>query len=211
MSGYRKARNLDFDWGKYFYYDETSPTGLRWKVPRFGGEGSRIRKPGDVAGTMRSDGYINMGIQINHVRYRTLGHRVIWFLAHGSLPPEDMEIDHIDGDRRNNKLENLRAVQPAINLRNRAQSCRAKKRANAPMGVYRTDKTNILASGEPATYNYWVAGWVTEDGIRKQTRFSVEKMGEEAAYKAALEFREKMMGEMKEKLGYSDRHGEVAA
>jgi len=35
-------------------------------------------------------------------------HRVVWTLRHGYWPLGD--IDHIDGDRRNNRLDNLRLV-----------------------------------------------------------------------------------------------------
>lgn len=43
-------------------------------------------------------------------------HRVAWFLYHGSWP--EGEIDHIDGNAQNNKLENLRDVTHTENTRN---------------------------------------------------------------------------------------------
>lgn len=43
-------------------------------------------------------------------------HRVIWCLVHGHWPVND--IDHIDGDCRNNRLENLRCVTHGENLKN---------------------------------------------------------------------------------------------
>lgn len=42
-------------------------------------------------------------------------HRVIWMMVHG-VQPED--VDHIDGNRQNNRLQNLRAVTRQENLRN---------------------------------------------------------------------------------------------
>ncbi|EJU14120.1 pathogenesis-like transcriptional factor and ERF protein [Sphingomonas sp. LH128] len=43
-------------------------------------------------------------------------HRVIWAILHGEWPPND--VDHINGDRADNRLCNLRAATRAENLRN---------------------------------------------------------------------------------------------
>lgn len=43
-------------------------------------------------------------------------HRVIWCMAHGTYP---IQIDHIDGNKTNNLLSNLRAVTNAENQKNR--------------------------------------------------------------------------------------------
>jgi hypothetical protein len=45
------------------------------------------------------------------------GHRVAWAIHHGSWP--DGFIDHINGDRADNRIENLRVVSRAGNNRNR--------------------------------------------------------------------------------------------
>ena len=53
-----------------------------------------------------------------HVRVhgRTwLQHRLIWYIVHGELPSE---IDHVDGNGANNRLNNLRAVSHAENMHN---------------------------------------------------------------------------------------------
>lgn len=44
-------------------------------------------------------------------------HRVIWFLHNKAWP--DHEIDHVNGDKCDNRLENLRADTPSQNSRNR--------------------------------------------------------------------------------------------
>lgn len=46
-----------------------------------------------------------------------LAHRVIWMIVHGKIP-DGYEIDHINGDRSDNRLANLRAVAPGENQKN---------------------------------------------------------------------------------------------
>ena len=47
---------------------------------------------------------------------RLLAHRVAWALETGAWP--ENEIDHIDGDRSNNRIENLRDVSAQTNMKN---------------------------------------------------------------------------------------------
>lgn len=42
-------------------------------------------------------------------------HRIIFLFHHGYLPPE---VDHIDGNKSNNRIENLRAASHSDNLKN---------------------------------------------------------------------------------------------
>lgn len=51
---------------------------------------------------------------IGKVRY--MAHRIIWKMVHGEEP---LEIDHIDGDRANNRIVNLRSVTAQVNAKNR--------------------------------------------------------------------------------------------
>lgn len=47
-----------------------------------------------------------------------LAHRVIWALVHGQWP--NTGIDHINGDRSDNRLANLRMADQSQNMRNQA-------------------------------------------------------------------------------------------
>lgn len=67
------------------------------------------RNEGDRLGAEGSHGYL--GINIAGRSY--LAHRLAWLYVHGCWPPE--QIDHIDRDRKNNRLENLR---PCTNQQN---------------------------------------------------------------------------------------------
>jgi hypothetical protein len=61
-----------------------------------------------------------------------LGHRVAWALFYGAWPRG--HIDHINGDRADNRISNLRDVDHETNLRNMKRS---KKNTTGHVGVYR--------------------------------------------------------------------------
>ncbi|KVZ27001.1 hypothetical protein WL14_00725 [Burkholderia cepacia] len=68
---------------------------------------------GKPAGRVEANGYWH--VKIDNVLYAS--HRLIWLLAHGEWPKG--MIDHIDGDRTNNRLSNLRDVDAKGNGANR--------------------------------------------------------------------------------------------
>lgn len=68
---------------------------------------------GKAAGSLSRFGYhiIKLGRQ----QYRA--HRLAWLIVHGEWPQG--EIDHINGDRTDNRIANLRVVDRAANSQNR--------------------------------------------------------------------------------------------
>lgn len=66
---------------------------------------------GDIAGTIRN-GYVI--ISIDRKNYRA--HRLAWLYMTGKWP--DLDIDHINGIRNDNKFINLRNVSRSINIQN---------------------------------------------------------------------------------------------
>lgn len=83
-------------------------TGLfRWRVS----VGQRAR-PGSLAGTKNRKSYC--GIKIDRRIYPA--HRIAWAFCFGVWPTG--EIDHINGDRNDNRIANLRDVPKAVNVQN---------------------------------------------------------------------------------------------
>lgn len=68
--------------------------------------------PGVVVGYIRPDGY--RIITVNKIRYRA--NRLAWFYVTGEWPKFD--VDHIDGNTRNDAFNNLRDVTTAQNVQN---------------------------------------------------------------------------------------------
>ena len=73
----------------------------------------RSGKKGDRAGTITRDGYV----RIRSSGVNMLAHRLAWLFVYGSWPK--LCIDHIDGDRSNNRIANLRDVSLGVNQQNR--------------------------------------------------------------------------------------------
>ena len=73
------------------------------------------KKTGKVAGWLDSSGY--RSVAIGKIKYKV--HRLIYFMFH-RVDPGKKVIDHIDGDKINNRLINLRCVKRSVNSKNTA-------------------------------------------------------------------------------------------
>lgn len=70
------------------------------------------RKTGRPAGSRTGEGYIE--IRVNGRRY--YAHRIAWLMVTGEWPKYN--IDHINGDRADNRFANLRDVSQSVNRQN---------------------------------------------------------------------------------------------
>lgn len=91
------------------------------------------RVPGDRAGFSRPNGYVDVTV----FKIKMLAHRLAWLYMTGEHPAND--VDHRDGDRGNNRWENLRHVTRSVNLQNQRRP-RTGKKDGLPLGVTKKRK-----------------------------------------------------------------------
>lgn len=70
---------------------------------------------GSVAGSTMKTGYVRTCVD-GRSQY---AHRLVWLHVYGSWPTA--LIDHIDGNKANNRIANLRDVSPSVNQQNRTK------------------------------------------------------------------------------------------
>jgi len=102
-----------------------------WKIRR-----SNCAKHGWFSGTKRPDGYL--AISIDKKIY--LAHKLAWLWVYGELPPI---LDHIDEDKGNNKINNLRLSSKSLNGLNQAKP--HKDSTQIFRGISQTDSGKWMA------------------------------------------------------------------
>lgn len=193
-----KMRKDDVILSDYLYYDESSPTCLRWKVELRSGRGNgRVMTEVDgVAGTARNKaGYAVIGLK----SFRWLVHKVIYCLINGE-PYTSFSIDHEDGNVFNNRISNLAKKTQRANMQNRRMSS---SNTSGVTGVTRTQG------------GYWRARWYSTEleasgrrGKELSKSFSVSKLGESVAFEAACKYRADAIAMLNlSGANYKERHG----
>lgn len=176
-----KDYNLEH-WSTFFTVDESSPSGVVWKVDRGNGKSS----VGATAGYQVNTGHWKAELMGKSVQL----HRVVYYLTHGVLDPL-LVIDHIDGIPSNNKINNLRLVHFNTNMRNKRM----------PSNVS-TGKTGVYEKHQ------FVAGWVEDGKLRSRTFKVSEYPSREEAFGAACEYRDAQIARLNSLgYGYTETHG----
>lgn len=153
---------------------------------------------GKIAGSVGEKGYKTICLRVDSVPEYYTVHRLVWLFETGVWPIQ--EIDHIDGDKLNNKFSNLREVSKAVNLRNKPSM------ANNTSGV--TGVRFRIITYKDRDYAYWVVTWNDLNTNPKTKSFSVNSYGEQEAFRLACEYRKKMIELLNEQgAGYTERHG----
>jgi len=181
-----KAKIIDFKLvNELFYYDETSPSCLR-----------RIRTS-KVAGGLEPKGYYV--VRVGNSAYKV--HRVIMVL-NGAHLTEDCQVDHIDGNTRNNKLSNLRVSNYKGNARNH------RMQSNNPYGIVGVKFDETPRGTHPRFSAHWTETALDGSKKYKTKHFSINKLGIMVAFRDAVVHRQKMIEQLNAQgAGYTDRHG----
>jgi hypothetical protein len=136
-----------------------------WKVSK-----AQRTKIGDVAGWI-NNGYREIEIDNKHYK----AHRLAWLYVNGGMP-ENL-IDHIDGERSNNKISNLRESTHQTNSEN-----------------YKTPKTNKSGVKNVSWYKS-LNKWVVSISVKKIKKTIGYFDDIELAELVAIEARNKYRGE----------------
>lgn len=81
------------------------------------GSGRHIGKP---AGTSLRSGYRKVGLRVDGKFVQFYTHQIVWALHYGEWP--ERSIDHINGNRGDNRVDNLRLASALENNMNRRRS-----------------------------------------------------------------------------------------
>lgn len=183
---------------QYVYYDESSPSCLRWKrdIHTKPNNRGKINVYKDsVAGAWaknynKHNGAWNLSINGSKLKV----HRVIYQLFNDDLADHDI-IDHINGTPSDNRIENLRKVTHVENMRNRRLSINNKTGVN---GIEFYDR--------PHRSPYFVVGYRI-NGKQKRNSFAVSTYGYEGAFMAAIARRIEINEMLVSQYNYTERHG----
>jgi hypothetical protein len=175
---------------RFFYYDESSDSFLKWRVST-----TKSVLPNSDAGTF--DGkYWNVKLHGKLLKV----HKVIWALHNEFKDQTNMEIDHFDGKTENNKNSNLRLVTRKVNMQNRNISATAN--TSGIFGVrQRVDVNGSIR---------YVAFWMDLKGKHRSKTFAVNKYGDALAREMAIQYRKNQIELLNNSgAGYTERHGSV--
>ena len=107
----RKKSMLTQNQVKELFHYDTKTGSLIWRV-----DCGKNKMIGKFSGTLKADGY--RYISINNKIY--FAHRLVWLFNHGIFPANNL--DHINGNKDDNRIENLREATDAQNLQNRRKA-----------------------------------------------------------------------------------------
>jgi hypothetical protein len=105
------------------------------------------------------DGYCQLGVDGS----KYLVHRLVWLYVHGEWPKQ--QIDHIDGNRMNNRLANLRDTSSAVNARNKSAPRRDNK-STGILGVTKT-RTGFVAQLKVGKKNHYLGTYANPEDAQR--------------------------------------------
>lgn len=114
------------NWNDYFHYENGA---IFWKTRAGVSKKWTSRFLNKQAGCVYKNGYIVVSVD-DKLHY---AHRIIWEMKNGKIE-NGMQIDHINHDRSDNRIENLRVVDNQVNHTNRPKQS---NNSTGVVGVYK--------------------------------------------------------------------------
>lgn len=143
----------------FFVCDLTSGK-VFWRVHN----GTKCRA-GNESGTLRKDGRVIVKLK----GYQIYRYHVIWYFSHGFLPKN--QIDHIDRDRSNDSINNLREVSNEQNSWNKGLN---RNNTSGYKGVYK-QRNRFVAQITIKGKTHYLGSFETEEKAF-EVRASVENV-----------------------------------
>lgn len=130
------------------------------------------RFAGKRADTKRDDGYLRIRLSIRGGLLENVAHRLAWIYVNGSTISEDCEIDHINRNRADNRISNLRLATHGQNC------CNASIRRNNRSGYKGVVNVSRINASRP-----WKAA-ITINRKTKHLGYFASRTEAHVAYKA---------------------------
>mgnify|MGYP003646186083 CR=1 FL=1 len=143
----------------------------------------RKRKMDKPVGSYESKGYLQIPFVLYKYQLRVRAHRMAWYLYYGEVPTD--LIDHIDHNKSNNKIDNLRVFTNSKNTRHSSiKKAKLKKRLEGNcIGVFKRRSNNYIKKPYQAlikvNYKMLSLGYYTTmvEAAKVRDAFVIEKFG----------------------------------
>ena len=146
---------IESRWSPIFQYEAGF---LYWKIDA----NNNSAMKGDSAGFLSNPGDPECYVQVRHEGRAYQLSRIVWELHNGDIP-DGIDVDHIDGNRLNNDIFNLRLATRSQNLQNRTKHVIGNSSHSVYKGVSKaTGKRGWRAAIYPNGKTKWLGIFTTE-------------------------------------------------